>query len=161
MKKKKGIWDEVVQEANVGLEGSAKQMWQGISGMVKENENREDTGIATLRSGDGKLGSSGKGKMKILVDHFLGNWGCHQKTKPSAKCSRRRWTHERRTKRLHRKAAVDYAELQKEFNEDEVASCVGKLQCHKAGGVDGIVHEFIKFGGEGMVQMMVLLYKCL
>ncbi|CAB1110306.1 unnamed protein product [Ectocarpus sp. CCAP 1310/34] len=33
-KKKKCIWDEVVQKANGGLEGNIKQMWEGTSGMV-------------------------------------------------------------------------------------------------------------------------------
>ncbi|CAB1119768.1 unnamed protein product [Ectocarpus sp. CCAP 1310/34] len=83
-KKKKCIWDEVVQKANGGLEGNVKQMWEGISGMT--------------------------------------------------------------------------VELEKEFTEDEVEACVNKLKCHKAAGADGIVNEFMKFGGKGMIQLMVLLY---
>ncbi|CAB1107012.1 unnamed protein product [Ectocarpus sp. CCAP 1310/34] len=56
------------------------------------------------------------------------------------------------------KADVGNIELGKEFTEDEVGACVNKPKCHKAAGVDGIVNEFMKFGGKGMIQLMVLLY---
>ena len=56
------------------------------------------------------------------------------------------------------KADVGNVELEKEFTEDEVEACVNKLQCHKAAGADGKVNEFMKFGGKGMIQLMVLLY---
>ena len=41
---------------------------------------------------------------------------------------------------------------------DEVKECVAKLKNRKAAGADGIVNEFLKYGGEGMITMMVLLY---
>ncbi|CAB1115185.1 unnamed protein product [Ectocarpus sp. CCAP 1310/34] len=52
------------------------------------------------------------------------------------------------------KADVGNVELEKEFTEDEVEACVNKLKCHKAAGADGIVNEFMKFGGKGMIQLM-------
>ncbi|CAB1100107.1 unnamed protein product [Ectocarpus sp. CCAP 1310/34] len=32
------------------------------------------------------------------------------------------------------------------------------LQCHKAAKADGIFNEFIKFGGKGIIQLMIMLY---
>ena len=49
-------------------------------------------------------------------------------------------------------------ELQREFTRDEVKDCVAKLKNRKAAGADGIVNEFLEYGGEGMITMMVLLY---
>ena len=68
--KKTGIWDEVAQKANGGLEGNVKQMWQGISGMVKNTAQGGDTGVATLRDVNGGLVSSGKRKREILAGHY-------------------------------------------------------------------------------------------
>ena len=48
--------------------------------------------------------------------------------------------------------------MQREFTRDEVKECVAKLKNRKAAGADGIVNEFLKYGGEGMITMMVLLY---
>ena len=48
--------------------------------------------------------------------------------------------------------------LQREFARDEVKECVAKLKNRKAAGADEIVNEFLKYGGEGMITMMVLLY---
>ncbi|CAB1121545.1 unnamed protein product [Ectocarpus sp. CCAP 1310/34] len=56
------------------------------------------------------------------------------------------------------KADVGNVELEKEFTEDDAEACVNKLQCHKAAGANGIVNELMKFGGKGMIQLMVLLY---
>ncbi|CAB1099471.1 ABC [Ectocarpus sp. CCAP 1310/34] len=50
---------------------------------------------------------------------------------------------------------VGNVELGKEFTEDVVEACVNKLKCHKAAGADGIVNEFMKFGGKGMIQLMM------
>ena len=49
-------------------------------------------------------------------------------------------------------------ELQREFTRDEVKGCVAKLKNRKATGTDGKVNEFLKYGQEGMITMMVLLY---
>ena len=46
--------------------------------------------------------------------------------------------------------------LQREFTRDEVKECVAKLKNRKAAGADGIVNEFLKYGGEGMITKMVL-----
>ena len=43
-------------------------------------------------------------------------------------------------------------------SRDEVKECVAKLKNRKAAGADGIVNEFLKHGGEGMITMMGLLY---
>ena len=37
--------------------------------------------------------------------------------------------------------------LQREFTRDEVKECVAKLKNRKAAGADGIVNEFLKYGG--------------
>ena len=48
-------------------------------------------------------------------------------------------------------------ELQREFTRDEVEECVAKLKNRKAAGADEIENEFLKYGGEGMISMMVML----
>ena len=47
-------------------------------------------------------------------------------------------------------------ELQREFTRDEVEECVAKLKNRKAAGA--IANEFLKYRGEGMITMMVMLY---
>ena len=47
--------------------------------------------------------------------------------------------------------------MQREFTS-EVRECVAKLKKRKAAGADEIVNEFLKYGGEGMITMMVELY---
>lgn len=41
---------------------------------------------------------------------------------------------------------------------NEIEKCVTKLQNNEAAGVDGIVTELMIFGGEGVVEFMVLLH---
>ena len=52
----------------------------------------------------------------------------------------------------------DWLQLQREFTREEVKKCVAKLENRKAAGVDKTVNEFMKYGGEGMLTMMVMLY---
>ena len=47
---------------------------------------------------------------------------------------------------------------EREFTSDEVKECVAKLKNRKAAGADEIVNEFLKYGGEGVITMMVDLY---
>ena len=46
----------------------------------------------------------------------------------------------------------------REFTKEEAKESVAKLTNRKAAGVDEIVSEFVKYGGEGMFSMMVMLY---
>ena len=48
--------------------------------------------------------------------------------------------------------------LQREFTRGEVKKCVAKLDNKKAARVDQIVNEFMKYGGEGTLSMIVMLY---
>ena len=48
--------------------------------------------------------------------------------------------------------------LQREFTTEEVKICEAKLENGKAAGADRIVNEFIKYGGEGMFTILVMLY---
>ena len=49
-------------------------------------------------------------------------------------------------------------ELQRGFTRDEEKECVAKLKSKKAAGTDGIVNGFLKYGGEGMIIIIILLY---
>ena len=156
-KKKKSIWDEVVQKANGGLEGNVKQMREGISGMVKKIAQGGDTGVATLRGVNGGLVSSGKGKREVLAGHYK-RLGVPSENEDFDQVFKKEVDAWAQKEEETSKADVGNVELEKEFTEDEVEACVNKLQCHKAAGADGIVNEFMKFGGKGMIQLMVLLY---
>ena len=48
--------------------------------------------------------------------------------------------------------------LQREFAREEVKKCVAKLKNRKAAGADPIVNELMKYVGEQMLTMMVMLY---
>ena len=155
--KKTGIWDEVAQKANGGLEGNVKQMWQGNSGMVKNTAEGGDTGVATLRGANNGLASSGKRKREILAGHYkkLGVPSENEAFDQMFKDEVDTWAQDEEEAS---KVEVGNVVLEKEFTEDEVAACVNKLQYHKAAGADGIVNELMKFGGKGMIQLMVLIY---
>ncbi|CAB1096931.1 unnamed protein product [Ectocarpus sp. CCAP 1310/34] len=156
-KKKKCIWDEVVQKANGGLEGNVKQMWEGISGMVKKTAQGGDTGVATLRGVHGGLVSSGKGNREILAGHYKG-LGVPSEDEAFDQVFRKEVDAWAQKEEETSKADVGNIGLEKVFTEDEVEACVEKLKYHKAAVADGIVNEFMKFGGKGMIQLMVLLY---
>ena len=48
--------------------------------------------------------------------------------------------------------------LQGEFTREEVKKCAANLKNRKAAGADQIVDGFMKYGGEGMLTTMVMLY---
>ena len=50
------------------------------------------------------------------------------------------------------------ASLDKEIEKGEIAKCVIKLQNNKTGGSDGIVDEFLKYSGSGMVLLLEQLF---
>ena len=47
--------------------------------------------------------------------------------------------------------------MQREFTRNEVEECVAKVKNRKAAGADEKVNEFLKYGGEGMITMMVMM----
>ena len=64
-------------------------MWVGIKGILGLQAGEADTGIATLRSQNGKIVSSSKGKREVPVEHYR-MLGIHQPTKRSTQNSRRK-----------------------------------------------------------------------
>ena len=157
-KKKKGIWKDVVNKTNEDFDGGMKQMWVGIKGILGKQAGEADTGIATLRAQNGKMVSSSKGKREVLVEHYrkLGTPTTNENFDAEFEKELNAWA----------EANVDASEredsgsegLQREFTREEVKKCVAKLNNRKAAGADQIVNEFMKYGGEGMLTMMVMLY---
>ena len=47
--------------------------------------------------------------------------------------------------------------MQKEFTGDKVEECATKLKTRKAAGANEKVNGFLKYGGEGMITMMVMM----
>ena len=47
--------------------------------------------------------------------------------------------------------------LQRECTREEVNKCIGKLKNRKAAGADQIVNDCMKYGGEGIITIMVML----
>ena len=48
--------------------------------------------------------------------------------------------------------------FQREVTGEEVNKCVAKLNTRKAAGADELVNEFMQYGEEGMLTVMVVLY---
>ena len=69
-KKKKGIWEKVVNKTNQDFDGGMKQLWVGIKGIMGKQAGKMDKGIATLRAQNRKMVSSSKGKRDVLVEHY-------------------------------------------------------------------------------------------
>ena len=67
---------------------------------------------------------------------------------------------------MEKEANVDASEredsgsegLQRGFKKEEVNTYVPKLNNRNAAGADLIANELMKYGGEGMLTMMVMLY---
>ena len=132
-------------------------MWEGISGMVKKTAQEGNTGKATLRGVNGGLVSSGKGKREVLAGHYK-RLRVPSKNEAFDQVFKKEVDAWAQKGEGTSKADVGNVELEKESTEDEVEACVNKLQCHKAAGADEKVNDFMKFGGKGMIQLMVLLY---
>ena len=113
-----------------------------------------DTGIAILRAQNGKMVSSSKGKREAPVEY------CRKLGTPTAN-----ETFDAEFEKeinAGAEANVNASErkdsgtegLQREFTREEVKKCVAK----QAAGAEQIVNEFMKYGGEGMLSMLVILY---
>ena len=102
--------------------------------------------------------SSSKGKRNILVQHYrrLGTPTANETFDAEFEKEINTWA----------EANVGAAEredrgsdgLQREFTREEVMECVAKSKNIKAAGADEIVNESMKYGGDGMLTMMVMLY---
>ncbi|CAB1098295.1 unnamed protein product [Ectocarpus sp. CCAP 1310/34] len=125
--------------------------------MVKKTAQKGDTAVATARGVNGGLVRSGKGKREVLAGHYK-RLGVPSENEAFDQVFKKEVDAWAQKEEETSKADVGNVELEKEFTEDEVEACVNKLKCHKAAGADGIVNEFMKFGGKGMIQLMVLLY---
>ena len=157
VKKKKGLWEEVVQKTNEDFEGGMKQMWVGIQGIVGKKRGG-DTEITTLRSAEGKMVSSSKGKREVLVEHYrkLGTPTTNDNFDSEFEKEINSWAEENVERSRRERSDIDG--LQGEFTREEVEDCVAKLRNRKAAGADGIVNELLKQGGEGMINMLVRIF---
>ena len=59
---------------------------------------------------------------------------------------------------MNQKGRTVVQEVYREFTREEVKKCVAKLKNKKAAWADQIMNEFMFYGGEGMLTMMVMLY---
>ena len=133
-------------------------MWLGMKGIIRNRAGKIDNGIATLPAQNGKVVSSWKGKKKVLVEHCrkLGTPKSNAKFDAEFENEINAWA-EMNAEASKREYSSSNA-LQREFTRDEVKECVAKLKNRKAAGAEGVVNELLKYGGEGMITMMVLLY---
>ena len=70
MVEKKGLWNDVTHRTNEDFDGGMKYMWLGINGIMGQQAGEVDTEISTLRTQNGKMVSSSKGKREVLVEHY-------------------------------------------------------------------------------------------
>ncbi len=49
--------------------------------------------------------------------------------------------------------------IQREIGRLEVEGAIARLKCIKAAGMDGITAEILKYGGDAVVEWMLLLYE--
>ena len=123
-------------------------MWIGIKRILSKRAGKTDKGIVTLRAKDVKRVSSSRGEREVLVEH-------HRK-QGQPKTNRFDMEFE---KEVNKWAYANVEESKREDNgSNEVKECVAKFKNRKAAGADEIVNEFLKYGGEGMITMMVELY---
>ena len=156
-KKKHGLWEEVVENVNRDFEGGAKQMWQGVNRLVKKNVGGAGNGIAVLRSSDGKMVSSSRGKRAVLAEHYqkLGTPTDNVSFDPVFK----REVDEFVDKKVQEgREELGPESLKRKFSKEEVEKGVAKLKGAKAAGTDEVVNEILKFGGKGMIDMIVTLF---
>ena len=157
MIKKKGLWKDVIYNTNEEFDGGMKQMWVGIKGILGQQGGEADTGIATLRAQNEKMVCSSKGQREVLVEHYrkLVTPTANETLDAEFEKEINAWA----------EANVGASEmedrgsdrLQREFTR-EAKKCVAKLKNREAAGADEIVNAFMKYGGKGMLTMMVMLY---
>ena len=134
-------------------------MWIGIKGILGKQAGEADTGIATLRAQNGKMVSSSKEKRGVLVEHYrkLGT----PKTNETFDAEFEKEIDARVETNVDASEREDSSGSegsQRGFIREEVKKSVAKLKNRKAAGADEIVKEFLKYGGEGMLTMIVMSY---
>ncbi len=50
--------------------------------------------------------------------------------------------------------------IQREIGRLEVERAIARLKCGKAAGMDGITAEMLKYGGDAVVEWMLLICDC-
>ena len=155
-KKKKGVWKDEIYKTNEDIDGGMKQMWVGTKGLLGQQADEADTVIATIRAQNGKMVRSSKGKSEVIVEHYpkLGTPTANATFDTEFDKGINAWA----------KAKVGASEredrgsdrLQREFTREKVKKCVAYLRNREAAGADKIVNEFMKYGGEGMLTIMVM-----
>ena len=130
----------IVNKTNEDFEGGRKQMWVGIKGILGKQAGEADRGIAILRTQNGKMASSSKGKREVLVEHYH--------TLETATANGNVSTEFDKEINAWVEANADASEtedsgsegLQREFTREEATKCVAKHENRKAAGADQIVH---------------------
>ena len=131
-------------------------MWVGIKGNLGKRAGEVKNGLATLKPQDGKMVSSSKEKKGVLVVRY---WKLGTPTTNKA------FDAEFEKINAWAEANVDASEREdscsdgsRELTGKEVNRCVDKRKNRNTAGAALIVHELMKYWGEGILTMMNMLY---
>ena len=126
-----------------------RKFWAFVGRRTKSKRKN----IASLRNDSGVSVTSTKGKLSILQQHYqkLGSVSVDDDFDDDWK----EWV-EDKVQSYSTLSSLDYDEdLDMEIDGAEIMHCVHKLKNNKTGGNDGFVGEMFKYGGCGMVEVII------
>ena len=120
-----------------------------MKGIIGNWAGKIDNGIATLRTQNGKVVSSSKGKREVLVEHYskIGTPKPHAKFDAEFEKEINAWAEVNVD--ASKREDSGSIELQREFTRDEVKKCVAKLKNRKADGGRRNTERVSKVWGRG------------
>lgn len=141
-------WEEFGREIQGNFEENQRKFWSTISGL----RGRKGKQVRSVQDNNGNLVTNEKEVLKVWQKHYQTTFSLHE--------YRQYPRHDGRRRPRIRENQADSDENDGDIiEEDEVVMAIEKMKLGKAAGRDGIVPEFIKYGGEEMVKCLQNLFQ--